>query len=207
MSFLTVTAFPLDIGKIAETKHQWARDDPAFLVLLAMALCISSIGFAIVLKLNVLAFVKFLFWVIFIDCIGVGLAIGTLLWFITNKYLKEKQSHGSEQSVEWLYSFDVHLNAFFPLLIVLHVVQMIFMPVIIDQPYFISCLIGNSLWLIALIYYNYVTFLGYSALPFLKNTVVILYPVLAFILIYIFSLIFGWNIGKSVMTFYRYRIL
>ena len=34
--------------------------------------------------------------------------------------------------------------------------------VIIDHPLFISRFIGNSLWLIALIYYIYISFLGYS---------------------------------------------
>ena len=34
--------------------------------------------------------------------------------------------------------------------------------VIIDNPWFISRFIGNSLWLIALVYYIYISFLGYS---------------------------------------------
>ena len=38
----------------------------------------------------------------------------------------------------------------------------IFFLVIIDHPLFISRFIGNSLWLIALIYYIYISFLGYS---------------------------------------------
>ena len=39
---------------------------------------------------------------------------------------------------------------------------MILFLVIIDHPLFISRFIGNSLWLIALIYYIYISFLGYS---------------------------------------------
>lgn len=34
--------------------------------------------------------------------------------------------------------------------------------VVIDHPLFISRFIGNSLWLIALVYYIYISFLGYS---------------------------------------------
>ena len=41
-------------------------------------------------------------------------------------------------------------------------VSFCFVSVIIDHPWFISRFIGNSLWLIALVYYIYITFLGYS---------------------------------------------
>jgi len=40
----------------------------------------SSIGFAIALKLHFIGFLKFLLWVVFVDCIGVGLIIASLLW-------------------------------------------------------------------------------------------------------------------------------
>ena len=40
----------------------------------------SSIGFAIALKLHFIGFLKFLLWVVFVDCIGVGLVIASLLW-------------------------------------------------------------------------------------------------------------------------------
>jgi len=40
----------------------------------------SSVGFAFVLKLHFVDFIKFLLWVVFVDCIGVGVAIATTLW-------------------------------------------------------------------------------------------------------------------------------
>uniref|UniRef100_A0AC35GE95 Uncharacterized protein n=1 Tax=Panagrolaimus sp. PS1159 TaxID=55785 RepID=A0AC35GE95_9BILA len=61
------------------TKDQWARDDPAFLVLLAVALSLSSILFAVVLHLSFAGFIAFYFWAVFVDCIFVGLVIATLL--------------------------------------------------------------------------------------------------------------------------------
>lgn len=64
----------------AETKSQFARDDPAFLVLVTCCLCISTIGFAIVLSLRFFQFVKLLFYMVFIDYIGVGLLIATIFW-------------------------------------------------------------------------------------------------------------------------------
>jgi hypothetical protein len=65
---------------ILGTKDQWARDDPAFLLLLALALSTTSILFALVLNLSFGGFVAFFMWVVFIDCIGVGLVIATLAW-------------------------------------------------------------------------------------------------------------------------------
>ncbi len=45
--------------------------------------------------------------------------------FITNRYLVTMSSQG--QDVEWGYCFDVHLNAFFPLLMILHFFQLPFL--------------------------------------------------------------------------------
>lgn len=41
---------------------------------------VSSVGFAIVLHLHFLGFIKFLLWVVFVDCIGFGLIVASLLW-------------------------------------------------------------------------------------------------------------------------------
>ncbi|GIY82522.1 protein unc-50 homolog A [Caerostris extrusa] len=186
-------------------KNQFARDDPAFLVLLGFWLIVSSIGFAVVLKLKFLSFLKFLLWVIFIDCIAVGILICTCLWLISNRYLRKPSC--KDQDVEWGYAFDVHLNAFFPLLIILHIFQLFFYHILISQDWFISRFVGNAFWLIALGYYLYITFLGYSALPILENTQVLLYPLLILVFLYIIFLISGFNICLHVMNFYEYRVV
>ncbi|GAB5569549.1 protein unc-50 homolog [Prionailurus iriomotensis] len=223
-----------------QTKDQWARDDPAFLVLLSIWLCVSTIGFGFVLDMGFFETIKLLLWVVFIDCVGVGLLISTLmclLWnlgaietsrrrclgemgslipgtrgtgpemrnsmlgtlvssstphtgqvpchllcppppppplcsdsplpgmlyprFISNKYLVKRQSR--DYDVEWGYAFDVHLNAFYPLLVILHFIQLFFINHVILTDTFIGYLVGNTLWLVAVGYYIYVTFLGYSA--------------------------------------------
>ena len=59
---------------------------------------------------------------IFVDLVGVGLVIATLLWYISNTFLLKPGSGGED--VEWGFSFDVHLNAFFPILLILHFVQL-----------------------------------------------------------------------------------
>ena len=60
---------------LQETKAQFARDDPAFLVLLAALLIISTAGFSFVLDIHLWGFIKFLVYVIFVDLIGVRLSI------------------------------------------------------------------------------------------------------------------------------------
>jgi hypothetical protein len=70
----------LDLG----TKDQFARDDPAFLLLLALSLSVTSILFALVLSLSFGGFVAFFMWVVFVDCIGVGLVVATSAWYVDN---------------------------------------------------------------------------------------------------------------------------
>ncbi|XP_063161057.1 protein unc-50 homolog isoform X1 [Candoia aspera] len=187
-----------------QTKDQWARDDPAFLVLLSVWLCVSTIGFGFVLGLGFVEMIKLLLWVVFIDCVGVGLLIATLMWFISNKFLLKHQNR--DYDVEWGYAFDVHLNAFYPLLVILHFIQLFFIQYVILSASSLGYFVGNTFWLIAISYYIYVTFLGYSALPFLKNTVILLYPFALLILLYVVSLAVGWNFTKALCLFYTYRV-
>ncbi|XP_023617269.1 protein unc-50 homolog isoform X2 [Myotis lucifugus] len=153
-----------------QTKDQWARDDPAFLVLLSVWLCVSTVGFGFVLDMGFFKMIKLLLWVVFIDCVGVGLLISTLMWFISNKYLVKRQSR--DYDVEWGYAFDVHLNAFYPLLVILHFIQLFFI----------------------------------NPLPFLKNTVILLYPFAPLVLLYGLSLALGWNFTHTLCSFYKYRV-
>ncbi|KAM4794812.1 protein unc-50 homolog [Rhinophrynus dorsalis] len=185
-----------------QTKDQWARDDPAFLVLLSIWLCVSTLGFGFVLDMGFFQTLKLLLWVVFIDCVGVGLLIATLMWFVSNKYMVKRQGN----DVEWGYTFDVHLNAFYPLLVILHFIQLFFINHVITLHWFIGYCVGNTFWLIAIGYYIYITFLGYSALPFLKNTVILLYPFAVLVLLYILSLSLGWNFTKMLCSFYKYRV-
>lgn len=186
-----------------QTKDQFARDDPAFLVLLSICLCGSSILFSLVLGFSFVQFLKFLLWVVFIDCIGVGMCIATIFWFVSNKYLRKPTC--MDQDVEWGYAFDVHLNAFFPLLVILHVVQLVAYQ-LLSKGSFWGLLIDNTFWLVAIGYYIYITFLGYSALPILKNTQVLLYPMTVLVIWFLLSLLNGWNMCWLLFTFYQFRI-
>jgi hypothetical protein len=41
---------------------------------------VSTVGFGLVLDMGFVETLKLLLWVVFIDCIGVGLLISTLMW-------------------------------------------------------------------------------------------------------------------------------
>ena len=113
-------------------------------------------GFAIVLGIGIVSFIKFLLYVIFVDCIGVGICIATILWFVSNKMLLKSQS--TELDVEWGFCFDVHLNAFFPLLVILHFIQLFFYSILISKPWFIATLFGNTLWYVIVHFFREINF-------------------------------------------------
>ena len=244
-----------------QTKNQWARDDPAFLVLLALWLCVSSVGFAVACRVSALTWLKFLLWIVFVDCVGTGLAIGTALWWLCNRYLRSQgHGHAAEQSVEWQYAFDVHCNAFFhsphchprcaaavparhPLRRVRACergagcydagltgerARVLAAAALVAQYDFFSVLLGNTLWLVGLSYYVYITFLGYNALPFLERTVYLLYPIgtggpagigvartrtalassrprgaVAVFFLFVLSLVLQVNVSRGVFRFYQ----
>lgn len=43
-------------------------------------LSVSTVGFGFVLDMGFFETIKLLLWVVFIDCVGVGLLIATLMW-------------------------------------------------------------------------------------------------------------------------------
>jgi hypothetical protein len=138
---------------------------------------------------------------------------------ITNKFFNADP--GNSQRVEWAYSFDIHLNAYFPTLVILHLMQVF----LLHESWHSTTAVfyfGNALWLIALSYYTYITFLGYSseangtlfvsremismflvALPFLKKTVLFLYVIPLLVILYFIAI--PLNIGCSSLArdFYK----
>ncbi|KAA0203537.1 hypothetical protein HAZT_HAZT006737 [Hyalella azteca] len=142
-----------------QTKSQFARDDPAFLVLLCIWL--GGLGFGFVLSLGLKDLFVFLLYTVFVDTLLAGAVVATILWFLVNQYLVKPTCQ--DQDVEWGYSFDVHLNAYFPPLLILHFVMLFFYNVLLYDDTLLSVLLGNTLWLLALGYYIYITFLGYSS--------------------------------------------
>lgn len=187
-----------------QTKLQFARDDPAFLVLLCCWVLVSSLCFAVVLRLGVFRFLLFTLYMFAVDTLLVALIVATVLWWFSNRFLRESSV---DPDVEWGYSFDVHLNAYFPSLVILHVLQLLLYHVVLSHDGFLSHLIGNVLWMVALGYYIYITFLGYSALPFIRNARVFLYLLTVLAPTFMLLMICGVNMSRELVDFYHNRVL
>lgn len=187
-----------------QTKNQFARDDPAFLALMTSVLVVSSLMFGLVMRLGFWHLLKFILWVVFVDCIAVGLLIATVYWFVANKLLLKDKT--SDLDVEWAYCFDIHLNAFLPLITVLHVFQLPFIMTLINHDWYLSAFLGNTFWLVAISYYFYILFLGFRVLPFLTNTKILLYPFTLLIVAYVLTISLNINLSRILVNAYEYRV-
>ncbi|KAJ5510858.1 hypothetical protein N7453_002961, partial [Penicillium expansum] len=186
----------------------------------------SSLCLGPCLSAGVGAIIRLTFLFVFVHFIGSSLLVSTIGYFIIGRLfgpngaaaslagLRGSRGRrrgaaqglftqpGEKEQLEFGYCFDVSNRAFFPLYLHLYVVQFLLLPLLTRSPSdFLATFLGNSLYLSALIYYTYITFLGYNALPFLHNTELLLVPILIFAVMWLVSLIAGWGIvmqGHSV---------
>jgi len=183
-----------------QTKNQWARDDPAFVVVLVFFLIVAAFSYSVALQVRGVACLRILLVFVGLQFGAVGAVIATCSWFISNKYLRVQSFHGVEQRMEWMYAFDIHCNSFFPLFLVLYVLHYFLLPFII-QPTFAAAVVGNMLYAVALCYYSYITSLGYSTLPFLERTEVFFYPGVVVVGFVIFCCFLRINLTRISMYF------
>ncbi|KAL2919181.1 hypothetical protein HK105_201456 [Polyrhizophydium stewartii] len=194
-----------------QTKNHWARDDPAFHIIIALCMCVAAIAYGIAKSVTFLGTLRLIAYTVFVEFLGAGLVIATTAWFVTNQFMLQQQIHAVDQSVEWMYAFDVHCNAFVPFFLVTYVVQFFFLSIVLSDG-FICRLLANTIYLVAFVYYWYITFLGYNgkrravvynpaALPFLKNTIAFLYPIGLTLVLYFVS-IFTFNASKAIFSLY-----
>ena len=81
------------------------------------------------------------------------------------------------------------------------VVQFLLSPLLLWRS-FLATLLSNTLYAFALCYYHYLSFLGYSALPFLEHTEVFLWPVAAILVIVPFAVLAGFNPTRFTLNIY-----
>ncbi|KAK2664987.1 hypothetical protein Ddye_003561 [Dipteronia dyeriana] len=161
-----------------QTKNQWARDDPAFVVICSLLLSVATIAYCAAYDHSATHAVFVVISVLLFHFLITGAILATCCWFLTNTYLREESpnSHVVEQRVEWLYAFDVNCNSFFPMFIMLYVIHYFLSPLLVAHG-FIPLLLSNLLFMVAGSYYHYLNFLGYDVLPFLERTTFFLYPI------------------------------
>ncbi|KXS09705.1 UNC-50 protein [Gonapodya prolifera JEL478] len=185
-----------------QTKNQWARDDPAFVVVQSALLSIIAIAYSIAYRVGFLGTLKLMFFMVAVDYLLVGAGVATVNWLFTNRVLiAQPLLHSVRQQVEWAYCFDVHCNAFFPLSLATYVVQFFFLPIVTRQGW-VAAFVGNTLYGGAVGYYLYVTFLGYNALPFLRHQTIFLYPIALICAAWIVCVALGFNVAAFVLGVY-----
>mmetsp|Transcript_5486 Transcript_5486/g.14880 ORF Transcript_5486/g.14880 Transcript_5486/m.14880 type:complete len:277 (-) Transcript_5486:218-1048(-) len=189
------------------TKNHWARDDPAFVALQGIFLVIACIAYSVSFKAPILEGLSFLLYSVFFNWLGTGFLIASVGREIANRHLTtERSSNHIRQSVEWLYAFDIHCNAFFPVFVLLYGVQFFMLPVVLGTGLG-ALIISNILYAVALSWYWYITHLGYRSLPFLSQTEVFLFPIAAIALIFVLDLVghffdLGWNASRIMAHLY-----
>lgn len=148
-----------------QTKNQWARDDPSFVGILLGFLAVVAVAYGIAYRYtSPLAYL----WLIsqhWMSFFGWGLAAATAGWAATNKYcrLSGAAPHSVEQSVEWLFAWDIHCNAFVPVLLLVYLADFLLLPLTLRNggEGLLPCLVGNTLYAAAIGHYFYITFQGY----------------------------------------------
>ena len=122
----------------------------------------------------------------------------TFFWYVCNRWLRDRT--GTEK-VEWQYCFDVHCNAWLVLFLYLYVLEYALLPALIVPNSWISTVLGNSIVAAGTTHYLYITFVGYSSLPFLKTTNFILYPVIGLLgLLILLTVLLKFNVVIFIMN-------
>jgi len=185
-----------------QTKNRWSRDDPAFVVICSLFMAVSASAYCISFGASVGQSIKTILGAVAVDFILLGIGLSSACWYLANTYLRaQSQSHQVEQKVEWLYAFDVHCNSYFPVFLMLYVLQYFLSPLLLSRSFF-SSLLANLLYGFALSYYWYMNFLGYSALPFLQATDMFLYPIGIIGLMTLLAVLFGFNPAIFTLSIY-----
>lgn len=185
----------------------------------------SALAWGVVFGLGMVGILRAMLFMVVVDFVLVGSLVATLTWFITNRFLCQQGKMMTQDSqVEWAYAFDIHCNSFFPLFLILYIVQFFFLPVLIKSN--LVCLVAaNILYLVSVAWYCYGTFLGFNGkirekskkkkitisngnfflrivLPFLVHTELLLYPIIGFVVGFVLLSVFRVNLCENVIGFY-----
>lgn len=145
-----------------QTKNQWARDDPSFVFVLAALIGMGSISWAVAYGVWSPITFAWLACTSILQMVFVNAIVATATWAIANRHLRVAVPlpHSVEQSVEWLFAWDVACNATVPTFLCLSVLQLLLLPLVLGSGW-LSLLLANALYAIAGVLYWYNIFSGY----------------------------------------------
>ncbi|CAN1192475.1 Protein unc-50 homolog [Linum perenne] len=165
---------------MSETKNQWARDDPAFVVICSLLLTVATLAYCAAYDHSASHTVFVVLSVLFFHFLFSGVLLATACW---------------------LYAFDVHCNSFFPMFVMLYVIHYFLSPLLVAHG-FIPVLLSNLIFMVAASYYHYLNFLGYDVLPFLERTTFFLYPIGIVIVLSPIFILSGFSPSRYFMNMY-----
>lgn len=64
-----------------ETKNQWSRDDPAFVVILSAIIILCAVLYGLAFSQGILGVLKLVVYMVLVDFLCVGVFIATILWY------------------------------------------------------------------------------------------------------------------------------
>lgn len=178
--------------------RQWARDDPSFVVLLTLSLTISALAWGISYSSSFLGVLKLIVYMVVVDFLAVGNLVAAAGWALATYVLRRPNTFGP---VEWAYCFDIHCDAFLVIWLWLYVGQWVALP-ILDRANWVSVFLSNLLYTVAIIHYCFITFLGYSALPQLRRTQLLLLPVILIIVLELVATFCKFSTVRFMLTQY-----
>ena len=196
-------------------RNTWHRPDPAFTYLFSFFLLLTSFAWSLAYKPNITSILKLAFMFIFVHFLLGSIIFSAMFYFLVGRLLgpgvaglpgrrRQQGLFGPSQSraadaLEFGYCFDVTTRAFFPVYVLLYIVQYILMPAI-DHQNKASVFVANVLYLVAGIYWSLVTFLGFNSLTFLHHTQLLLSPVGVFVLGWLICTVTGVNLTRFGVT-------
>ncbi|KFH02963.1 UNC-50 family protein [Toxoplasma gondii VAND] len=199
-------------------KNYYARDDPGFLLLLfffflvtgvvyALAFSHSAVGFLftslappVYLLLSALIF-PFLHYV-FLRCrprpSHSRLRSSHSSRPREGRHLAPSSSAGPRP--ELLFCFDVHWNASFLYLVFGLILYLVLLPLLRLLPLTLEVLLANSVQVVGLTAYCYITALGYARLGFSDSSLPFFLPALLFLVVATVATVFSVNLGDILVS-------
>ncbi|EKE42909.1 hypothetical protein ENUP19_0347G0010 [Entamoeba nuttalli] len=167
--------------------QQWNRRDHAITKIVTLFNIILSFIFSITF-VSLRWIIPYILFDVIIPMI-IGIIIAVILFYLC------KSSFTTGDSFTVRYSYDIHINAYFCYLLISHVLIFILSPFLF-KPTLTATLFSNIITCLSIIYYIYITYLGYSILPFIylpKKVYII--PMLAVSVLFILFTVFNLNVA------------
>ena len=115
--------------RLKQIRNQWHRDDPCLVSAIICLLVLTGLIYGIIFSEDkVVGTLYMIFKFVVFHFLLSGVLTATLCKQMAERYLKKedkKAVHQSMSSIEPMYAFDIHCNAFFPFYLIAYVLQVI----------------------------------------------------------------------------------